>query len=79
MSIITVNVDAAEKPRAEVIPSTSGMFIAFRFGNNSVYVPGYDAEAIEQARTWAAQLLNAAETIADRRAALAKIAPQEVA
>jgi hypothetical protein len=61
----TIFLNADEKPRAQVLNSRDGLFISFAVDGATFYVPGDNAKAVENARAWAAQLLNAAEQIVE--------------
>ena len=78
MASITIHVKGHEKPTAQVLQSTDGLFVSFSVGDATIYIPGDDDIAIENTRTWAAQLLNAANTVSDRLAIIKSIPVPEV-
>ena len=79
MASVTITPRGNDKPTATVGRSSYGLFISFEVGGVTLYVPGDDDEAIENARTWAAQLLNAAATVGDRLAAINSVVPEVTA
>jgi hypothetical protein len=55
-----------DEPRAVVSKTRDGHYISFHVAGADIYVPGDDSVAVVNARSWAAQLLNAAEQVVER-------------